>query len=79
MTKIDKFKENCEILKGIGEEYGLGFEKGHYIVIVTPDANLLEIGSESEILWFDEEDLYNPNWDNIRERLLSLSLNTTFR
>jgi len=76
MTKIDNFEENCEILEGICEEYGLNCLKckvSHSLVgslVLAPDHRCYT--------YFDRNSLSNPNWGYIRDEVLSLLLNYTF-
>ncbi len=73
-----QFEENCEILEGICEEYGLKVGRGHYVAVVfVYVCSSYPLLSEDK-LWFDDEDLSNPNWDSIRERVCSFSLEFRF-
>ncbi len=74
-----QFEENCEILEGICEEYGLKLriqrrESYHYTELIAS----VFASPRSRYMHFCENSLSNPNWDSIRERVCSLSLENSF-
>jgi hypothetical protein len=73
MTKIDNFEENCEILEGICEEYGLKLHRGHYTTAVATYK-----GIYGPFLWINDEDLSDSNWDSIREKICYFCLEDNF-